>query len=216
MSHTTIDSSAIREIYDQWAHRYDRREALAELVLLRRYRRHLLASAHGRVLEVGIGTGRNLRYYPPDCQIIGIDISENMLKIAERRATQLQLDVKLLPMDAHELAFPDRSFDTIVSSFSLCTMTDPVRVLTEMSRVSALNGRILLLEHGRSRYRWVSWLLDRMTPYHVSRYGCHPNRNIGALVQAADLITLQAERHLLGGILHVIRARPPRSATLSK
>lgn len=216
MSRATSDHTRVREIYDQLAARYDRREALGELLFLRRHRRQLLASAHGRVLEVGIGTGRNLPFYPPDCRITGVDLSPEMLKVAEQRAACLDLDVSLLPMDAHELTFPSGSFDTVVSSLSLCTMVDPIKVLTEMSRVSAINGRILLLEHGRSRYHWVSWLLDRLAPYQVKKYGCHPNRSILALAQAADLVVLRVERHFLGGIIHVIRARPPRSATVSK
>ena len=216
MSRTTTSSTHVREIYDQLATRYDRREAFVELLVLRRYRRQLLASAHGRVLEVAIGTGRNLSYYSPDCSITGIDISPEMLKVAEQRAARLGLDVKLLSMDAHELVFPPKSFETVVSSLSLCTVIDPVKVLTEISRVVTPNGRILLLEHGRSRYPWISWILDRLAPVQRERYGCHPNRNIVALVQAADLVALRVERHWLGGIIHVIRARPPRQATLLK
>ena len=216
MPRATSDFTHIQEIYDQLASSYDLRQAFGELLLLRRYRRQLLASAQGRVLEVGIGTGRNFPHYPLDCQITGVDISPEMLKVAEQRAARLGLGVKLSPMDAHELTFPRGSFDTVVSSLSLCTVVDPVKVLTEMSRVSALNGRILLLEHGRSCYRWVSWLLDDLAPYQVKKYGCHPNRNILALVQAADLVVLAAERHFLGGIIHVIRARPPRSTAVAK
>jgi ubiquinone/menaquinone biosynthesis C-methylase UbiE len=221
MRRTTTDASRVREIYDQLASRYDRREALLEFLFLRRYRRQLLASAHGRVLEIGIGTGRNLPFYPRDCQITGIDLSAEMLRIADRRAARLGLHVTLRQLDAAELPFPAGSFDTVVSSLSLCTVSDPIQVLSEMSRTSARNGRILLLEHGRSRWhlfsRWpISLLMNYFIRSQVRRFGCHPDRNILALVQAADLVVLQVERHLLGGILHVIRARPPRSGPASK
>jgi ubiquinone/menaquinone biosynthesis C-methylase UbiE len=211
MPRITIDSAQIREIYDRLAPVYDRREALLELLLLRQYRRKLLSWAQGRVLEVAIGTGRNLPYYPPGCRITGVDLSAEMLKFAERRAARLGRDVALLPMDAHDLSFPDGSFDTVVSSLSLCTIIDPIQALTEMARVTVPGGRILLLEHGRSPHRWVSWALDRLTPRHVRRYGCHLNRNIVVLAQAADLVILNVESHLLG-ILQLIQARPARSA----
>lgn len=216
MSRATVDSHHVRVLYDQLAAGYDRRTALRDFVFFRRFRRQLVASAHGRVLEIGIGTGRNLPYYPRDCEITGVDISPKMLEAAAQRAAQLGLTVELLQMDAHELRFPSARFDTVVSSLSLCTMIDPVKALTEMSRVSVPNGRILLLEHGRSRYGWVCCLLDLLAPRQIGKYGCHPNRNILALVQAADLVVLQVERHFLGGILQLIRARPPRSGTLSK
>ena len=202
-------SSHIREIYDRLAPRYDRREALVEW-LLRGYRRKLLRRARGRVLEVGIGTGRNLPYYPPGCQITGIDLSPEMLKRAEERAARLGRDVTLLPMDVEELSFPSGSFDTVVSSLTLCTVIDPIQALSEMARVTAPGGRLLLLEHGRSPYLWLSRLLDRIAPRQVEKYGCHPNRNVPALVQAADLVILKSERHLLG-VLHLLWARPHAS-----
>lgn len=204
-------SSRIREIYDRLAPRYDRREALVEW-LLRGYRRKLLRRARGRVLEVGIGTGRNLPYYPPGCRITGIDLSSEMLKVAEGRAARLGRDVTLLPMDAEELSFPSGSFDTVVSSLTLCTVIDPIQALSEMARVTAPGGRILLLEHGRSPHLWLSRLLDRVAPHRVEKYGCHPNRNVLALVQAADLVVLKSERHFLG-VLHLIWARPHASPT---
>ena len=208
MTRATVDATRIREIYDRLAPRYDRREAILEWAVIRRHRRRLLAWAGGETLEVGIGTGRSLPHYPKDCQITGIDLSEAMLKRAHRRAKRLNRDVGLLPMDAQEMDFPDGQFDTVVSNLTVCTFVDPIQALAEMARVTKPQGRILLLEHGRSRHRGISWVLDRLEAVSVQRHGCHPNRNVVALAQAAGLIVLRPERHA-AGLIHVIRARPP-------
>ena len=209
MARTAVDATRIREIYDRLAPSYDRREALLEWAMLRRYRRDILAWAGGETLEVGIGTGRSLPHYPGDCRITGVDLSERMLQVAGRKAQRLGREVQLFPMNAQDLEFPDDQFDTVVSHLTVCTFVDPIRALAEMARVAKPQGRILLLEHGRSPYRPISWALDRMAPISVARHGCHPNRNVVALAQAAGLIVLKAERHTVG-IIQVVRARPPQ------
>ncbi|MDX1746037.1 MAG: methyltransferase domain-containing protein, partial [Halobacteriales archaeon] len=128
---------------------------------------------------------------------------------AHRKARHLGREVRLFSMDAQELEFPDDQFDTVVSNLTVCTFVDPIRALAEMARVTKPQGRILLLEHGRSRYRPVSWMLDRVAPLSVARHGCHPNRNIVALAQAAGLIVLKVERRV-AGIVQIVRARPPQ------
>ncbi len=168
----------------------------------------MLAWAGGATLEVGIGTGRSLPHYPRDCQVTGIDLSEAMLKRAHRRAKRLDREIGLLKMDAQEMDFPDGQFDTVVSNLTVCTFIDPIQALAEMARVTKPQGRILLLEHGRSRHRALAWVLDRLEAASVQRHGCHPNRNIVALAQAAGLIVLRADRHA-GGLIQVVRARPP-------
>lgn len=215
MTRVALESAHIREIYDRLARGYDLRGAPLEWVLLRRFRRQLLSWAEGKILEIGIGTGRSLPHYPEECQITGVDLSPGMLKIAERRARRLDCQAELIAMDAHELMFPGGSFDTVVSNLTLCTVFDPIQVLTEMTRVAKPEGRLLLLEHGRSCHRGLSWFQDRVAPRSVRLCGCHPNRNTVALVQAADLVILKSECHL-GGIIRLIHARPPRSAKVFK
>ena len=126
---------------------------LAELAitpLVARARRQIAARARGRVLEVAVGTGKNLPYYPADCKITAVDATPAMLDIARRRARNLGRQVTFLVMDAEALTFPDRHFDTVVSTMSVCTFPHPADALREMGRVYRRDGRTLLMAHGRS------------------------------------------------------------------
>jgi ubiquinone/menaquinone biosynthesis C-methylase UbiE len=211
MSRATLEAHEIRAIYERLAPRYDRRERPLEWLFFRRYRRRLLSRARGKVLEVGIGTGLNLPFYPPDCTIAGTDLSSAMLRIAQRRADHLNHSVALQIMDTEQLAFPKESFDTVVSTLSLCTVIDPLQALQEMARVARREGQLLLLEHGRCQVGRIARWQDRITPHQVLRVGCHLNRNILAFVQAADLKVIWQESHLRG-VLRLIQAIPMRAS----
>lgn len=126
--------------------------SLVNRLLTARYRRQLFPRAEGRVLDVACGTGTNLRYLPSSTNYVGIDISSKMLSRASDRFDRLEPGESLLEMDAQELKFEDNSFDTVISSMSTCMFIDPVRALDEMGRVCKPEGRILLLEHGRSSF----------------------------------------------------------------
>jgi ubiquinone/menaquinone biosynthesis C-methylase UbiE len=148
----------ISEKYDRFARWYDWVEGVPDLLGVSKLRRRLLRRASGKILEVAVGTGKNLDYYPRDCRIIAVDVSIEVLKQAWQRAAKLSIDVSFLLMDAENLAFPDHSFDTVVSSLATCTFSNPVAALKEMARVCRTDGKILLLEHGRSESR-MAWSL---------------------------------------------------------
>jgi ubiquinone/menaquinone biosynthesis C-methylase UbiE len=130
-----------------------------------------------------------------------------MLDIARKRAKKLGIDVSFLLMDAENLAFPDRSFDTVVDSLSLCTFPDALIALKEMARVCRSEGRILLLEHGRSDSEWLGRWQDRRADKHAKQLCCHWNREPLDLVRQAGLKLISARRTFFG-ILHVIEAAP--------
>jgi ubiquinone/menaquinone biosynthesis C-methylase UbiE len=165
----------------------------------------LLRLASGKVLEVAVGTGKNLTYYPRNCRIIALDRSTEMLKVAGNRATKLSVHVSLLTADAEALPFPDNSFDTVVSSLSTCTFPNPVAALEELARVCRTDGKILLLEHGRSGCEPLGRWQDRHADKFAKPLGCHWNRDPLELVRQAGL-KIDKSRRVFLGVFHQIEA----------
>lgn len=200
-----LTAREISEKYDRFARWYDRVEGIPDLLGASKLRQQLLRYASGKVLEVAVGTGKNLGYYPRDCRIISLDVSIEMLKLAWQRAAKLSMDVSFLLMDAENLAFPDHSFDTVVSSLSTCTFPNPGAALQEMARVCRPDGRILLLEHGRSDRQWLGRWQDRHADKIAKRFGCHWNREPLTLVKNAGL-KISRSRPSFFGIFQRIEA----------
>ncbi|MDI3328371.1 MAG: methyltransferase domain-containing protein [Alicyclobacillaceae bacterium] len=199
----TFTHQEIREKYERMARWYDIGEGIPEVLGLRRLRRALLAGASGDVLEVAVGTGKNLPFYPADCRITAVDLSPSMIETARRRAKRLGRPVDFHVQPAEALTFPDGRFDTVVSSMSLCTFPDPVQALREMARVCRKGGRILLLEHGRSDREWLGRWQDRRADRHAETLGCHWNRRPVELIEKAGLTPVRIRRFFLG-IFHMI------------
>ena len=188
----------ISQKYDRFARWYDWVEGIPETLGLKRLRQRILERASGTVLEVAIGTGKSLSYYPRGCRIIAVDLSREMLNIAQKRAGKLSMNVSFLLADAEALPFSDNTFDTIVSSLSTCTFPDPVAALQEMARVCRPEGKILLLEHGRSDREWFGRFQDRTADRHAKQLGCHWNREPLELVGQAGLKVYRAKRNFFG------------------
>jgi len=153
---------------------------------VREQRQNVVPLARGRVLEIGIGTGRNLEYYDPARigMIIGLD--PELHRLARKRIRRTGLSVELVDATAERIPYPDGSFDTVLSTYSLCTIPDPGAALREIRRVLAPAGRFLFCEHGLSPDASVRRWQDRLTPL-WSRFtgGCHLNRDIPALLLGA-------------------------------
>ena len=200
-------SREISEKYDRFARWYDWVEGVPDLLGIKKLRRRLLSRASGRVLEVAVGTGKNLAYYPRGYRITIIDVSGKMLKVARQRAAKLSMDVSVSLADAEALPFPEHCFDTVVSSLSACTFPDPARAFREMARVCRSDGKILLLEHGRSNREWLGRWQDRHADNFAESLGCHWNREPLKLVREAGLKVVRARRKFFG-IFHQIEAEP--------
>lgn len=151
-AHTT---ARVRERYDRMAEHYDASVAVAERLLFPGGRQWAAGWATGDVLELGVGTGRNLAFYAEDVRLAGVDVSEEMLAIARERARVLDRDVDFRVGDAQQLEWADESVDTVVSTLSLCTIPDEWRAVAEAWRVLRPGGRLVLLEHVRSSVRAV-------------------------------------------------------------
>jgi ubiquinone/menaquinone biosynthesis C-methylase UbiE len=176
------------ERYERIAPLYDLLDLPFEYSRYRKIRPLLLQGLKGRLLDAGVGTGRNIPFYPPEAQVLGIDISPAMLARAERRRLSLDADVELHQMDVTHLSFMDQSFDAAVATFLFCVLPDDLQVpaLREMGRVVKSGGTIRLLEYVRPRGTlrkaitrlwepWVAWAygasFDRRTEERVPEAG---------------------------------------------
>ena len=153
-------------------------------------RRRLLAPARGRVLEVGAGTGHNLRYYPERVDDVTLtDELGGMLRRAERRAVQASRHVEMVAAPVERLPFEDASFDTVVGSLLLCSVDDQDAALAEIGRVLKPGGRYLFLEHVRSDDPKVAARQDRWEGvWGIVAMGCHPNRDTLPHIEAAFVV----------------------------
>jgi ubiquinone/menaquinone biosynthesis C-methylase UbiE len=142
--------------------------------MFRHWRKEMLSHAEGKVLEVGIGTGKNIPYYPSEAELTGIDFSEKMLSKAKKKYGQKE--VNLLLMDIQDMSFDDDTFDTVVASCVFCSVPDPVQGLREIRRVCRDGGKILMLEHMRSMNKIIGPLMDVANPVPLYLYGANINR----------------------------------------
>jgi ubiquinone/menaquinone biosynthesis C-methylase UbiE len=202
----------LRRYWDKHARNYDRQMAFWERRLFGDGRRWVCSQAVGDTLEVAVGTGRNLAFYPRGIRLVGIDFSPAMLELARRHAQQLDVEVDLRLGDAQALDLPDASFDTVVCALSLCAIPDERRAVAEMARVLRPGGRLLLLDHVAGSPRWVraiQWLLERVT---IPLGEEHLRRRPLLQVQAEGFQIERRERAKLG-IVERLAARKPPAAT---
>jgi ubiquinone/menaquinone biosynthesis C-methylase UbiE len=200
-------AKAVR-VWEKMAPRYDRDIQFWEKVQFGGGREWIGARAKGRVLEVAVGTGRNFDFYSRGVGITGVDLSPDMLDIARRHATDLDLEVDLCVAAAEALPFDDDSFDTAVCTLSLCTIPDPAASIAEMKRVLRPGGQLLLLDHIGSSW-WPIWAAQRLIEQLTIRAaGEHMTRRQLPLVEAAGFDIVETQR-LKAGTVERIAARKP-------
>jgi phosphatidylethanolamine/phosphatidyl-N-methylethanolamine N-methyltransferase len=176
-----------RRIYNFYSPFYDLFFGWIEEPRLRKGIQELQIQPGHRVLDIGVGTGISLPIYPKDCQVVGIDASPGMLEKAMRKKTRLKLDhVELQEMDAQNLRFADNSFDRIFSSFVISVVPDPVRMVQEIHRVAKPGARIVIVNHFRSRNRFLGGIEDVVTPM-TQRLGWRSDISLQELVGTTGL-----------------------------
>ncbi len=208
MAETTTRTARWRRYWDRKADGYDREMAVWDRRLFGDSREWACGRVAGAVLEVAVGTGLNLPFYPRDATLTGIDLSEGMLGIARDRATSLGRPVTLRQGDAHALLFADGSFDTVVCTFGLCAIPDHELAVAEMVRVLRPGGRLILVDHVASSARLAragQWLLERIT---VPLAGEHFRRRPLRHVEARGLPIDERERFKLGMVERLVARKP--------
>jgi phosphatidylethanolamine/phosphatidyl-N-methylethanolamine N-methyltransferase len=162
---------------------------------------NLLEIAPGdKILEVGVGTGLNLPLYPRDCDITGIDISEEMLRKAEQRMADLMMSkARMLVMDGSQLEFPDNSFDKVIATYVISAVPDPVGTLLEMRRVCKPSGHLVILNHFKSDNPVIGMFEKLLAPV-CTKIGFTTELKLAPLLERVALSPEQLHRvNLLNG-----------------
>jgi len=168
---------------------------------LRPYRERVAGAAEGRILDIGIGSGLNLPFYGNNVrEVIGIDPSSKLLDMTRAYRGRTSINLQLIEGSAEAMPIDDRSIDTIVTTWTLCSVPAIDRALAEIHRVLKPSGRLLFVEHGRAPEPWVCWWQDHLTPvWKRVAGGCHLNRPIEDVIQRAGFRIEHLDRGYMRG-----------------
>ncbi|MGD9678833.1 MAG: class I SAM-dependent methyltransferase [Vulcanibacillus sp.] len=197
------NNEKIRRRYDRASNFYDFFEQPMEIMTLKKWRYEVMKELYGNVLEIGVGTGKNIQYYPDNISVTAIDFSENMLAKAREKAEKYNKKVNLLHMDAQCMEFHDNYFDCVFTTCVFCSVPDPVKGLKEIKRVCKSNGKIVMIEHERSENKVIGLLMDIFNPITLNLYGANINRKTVDNIKKAGFTKIEVT-NLKGDILKKI------------
>ncbi|GAB4247729.1 MAG: class I SAM-dependent methyltransferase [Thermoleophilia bacterium] len=203
------ETAKTRRRYDRIAPMYDLMEWVAERRAMEAWRSDLWKRVEGRrVLEVGVGTGKNFPFYKPGMDVVAIDFSPRMIERARQRAATLGTQVQIFEMDVQDLAFEEASFDAVVTSCVFCSVPDPVRGFQELLRVLEPGGKGYFLEHVLSTRPGARRLMETINPVVVRMMGANINRQTRSNLQGAGFV-VESEEDLWLDIVKLFVARKP-------
>ena len=201
MSKNTTDT--IKNRYNRISSVFD----IMDKMMPEKWREELLDEAKGNILEIGVGTGSNLAYYPTDAKVTGIDFSPAMLAKAKEKLKKLNTNFELVEMDTQSLDFPDNTFDTVISTCVFCSVPDPVKGLKEIRRVLKPNGHLLMLEHMRSDNEVIGKVMDFINPIGLHISGANINRRTIKNIENVGLRVIEEEM-LMSTIMRKLKISP--------
>lgn len=184
-------TETIRKRYDRVAKIYDFMEKPMEVSKFSNWRKEAIKELYGNVLEVGVGTGKNIEYYPESLKVTGIDFSSKMLEKARKKSQKLNQEIRLIQMDAQNMEFEDNSFDSVYTTCVFCSVPNPVKGLKEIRRICKENGKIVMLEHVRSEKQLIGALMDIFNPVTVGAYGANINRRTVSNIESAGFKNIE-------------------------
>ncbi|MCK8816955.1 class I SAM-dependent methyltransferase [Natroniella sulfidigena] len=190
----------IKKRYNRIAPIYDKLEMIMEKGKMGDWREKLwqqveevVKKGEERLLEAGVGTGKNIPYYPQKTEAYAIDFSDRMLQEAKKRIEKLEVNVQLREMDVQNLDFPDNYFDVIVTTCVFCSVPDPVQGFKELKRVCKNDGKIFMLEHMRTEKEPFGYLMDSINWISLLSWGANINRRTMENIKQAGLEVVKEE-----------------------
>jgi phosphatidylethanolamine/phosphatidyl-N-methylethanolamine N-methyltransferase len=202
-----MDETAIKTAYRRWAPVYDNTfgRVAAEG---RKHAVEIINKRQGRVLEVGVGTGLSLPAYRRELEIVGVDLSPEMLAKARERVAALRLTniAGLHEMDAGALEFPDASFDTVAAMYVMTVVPDPEKVMRELSRVCRPGGEVMIVNHFSSEAGMRGWVERRMAPF-ADKLGWRPVFEVDRVMVCEDLLLIEKRGLRPMGLFTLMRFR---------
>lgn len=210
-----LSNSQVRKYFDKHAPSYDRQMGFCERHLLGEHRGWATSRATGDVLELAVGTGLNLTVYPPEVRrVLGVELSEGMVKLAQARIDESRIGdrIEVTQGDAQNLDLPGESFDTVLSTYTMCTIPDPTAALAEAWRVLRPGGRLILVEHGPAARQWVRAGQHLINPLSIRFQADHILRDPVPLAADAGFDLVETDQTGWSGLVYRVVGAKPKDA----